>query len=192
MKFIIGLGNPEPEYGSTKHNIGFEVVKAVAKKYGVRMGEELHFSILGRGRIGDHEVTLVLPQTYMNLSGKAVGELFRHEAKSAGDLLVVCDDIHLELGKIRLREQGSSGGQKGLESILKTLGTSQFPRLRVGIATDVPKGDISRYVLSPFKRKEQRNAKHAVLLAGEAAAYAIECGMEKAMAKFNKRSSGTS
>ena len=128
----------------------------------------------------------------MNLSGKAVGELFRREAKSAEDILIVCDDIHLELGKIRLRKQGSSGGQKGLESIIKTLGTSSFPRLRVGIATDVPKGDISGYVLSPFRKKEQRNAKHAVLLASEAAACVIEDGLETAMARFNKRRAGTS
>lgn len=192
MKFIIGLGNPEPEYGSTRHNIGFEVVKAIAKKHHIRIGQDLHFSLLGRGRIGEREVTLVLPQTYMNLSGKAVGELFRHEAKLPEDILVVCDDIHLELGKIRLRKQGSSGGHKGLESIIKTIGTNAFPRLRVGIATDVPKGDISGYVLSPFKRKELRNVKHSVILASDAAAHAIEHGLEAAMSGFNKKRAGTS
>jgi PTH1 family peptidyl-tRNA hydrolase len=192
MKFIIGLGNPEPEYTSTRHNIGFEVVKAVAKRHHIDVSRDLHFSLLGRGRIGGHEVTLVLPQTFMNLSGKAVGELFRHEATSAADLLVVCDDIHLELGKIRMRRQGSSGGQKGLESIIKTIGTDAFARLRVGIATDVPKGDISGYVLSPFKRKEHRNAKHAIELAADAACCAIEEGLEKAMTRFNKARAGTS
>ena len=128
----------------------------------------------------------------MNLSGNAVGELVRREVEDLKDVIVVCDDINLELGKIRMKKSGSSGGQKGLESIIHTIGTDEFPRLRVGIATEVHRGDITEYVLSPFKHKELRNVSHAILLAKDALRGALEIGIDKAMSKFNKRKAGTS
>lgn len=192
MKFIIGLGNPGDEYSGTKHNIGFAVVKELAKDYGIRMTKKLHFSLLGRGKIKGEEVTLVLPQTYMNLSGNSVGELVRREVRDLKEVIVVCDDINLELGKIRMKKSGSSGGQKGLESIIHTIGTDEFPRLRVGIATEVHRGDITDYVLSPFKRKELRNVSHTISLAGKALESFVGDGIEKAMSKFNKERAGTS
>lgn len=192
MKFIIGLGNPGLEYNHTKHNMGFEVVKGLAKEYGIRINRKLHFSLTGRGRIAGQDVSLVLPQTFMNLSGKAVGELFSHEVKDISDILVVCDDINLDLGRIRLKKQGSAGGHKGLESIMHTLQRDDFARLKVGIATEVHKGDITRYVLSPFKRHEKRNARHAVGLAADTVVCMLKEGIEMAMNKFNKRKAGTS
>ena len=135
---------------------------------------------------------LVLPQTYMNLSGKAVGELFEHEIKKIEDLVIVCDDINLELGRIRLRKQGSPGGHKGLESIIHTIKRDDFPRLRVGIATYVHKGDITDYVLSTFKRKEKRNVAHTITLASDALICMLGNGMDTAMNKFNKQKTGTS
>jgi len=192
VKYIVGLGNPGLEYRRTKHNIGFEVVRAVAKASGIKINKKLHFSFLGTGKIAGEDVALVLPQAYMNLSGNAVGELFRGGVKGVKDLVVICDDINLELGKIRLKKQGSSGGHKGLESIIHTLGTSDFARLRVGIATEVHKGDITNYVLSPFRRKEMRNVAHAIVLAKDAVEAMIEKGIDTAMNKFNKRKAGTS
>lgn len=192
MKYIVGLGNPGSEYSNTKHNIGFEVVKALAKEGGIKVNKKLHFSLLGIGKISGEDVTLVLPQTYMNLSGNAVGELFRKEMGDVKDLVVVCDDINMELGRIRLRKQGSSGGHKGLESIIHTLGTNDFARVRVGIATEVHKGDITNYVLSPFKRKEMRNVAHVISMAKDAVTVMIGEGMDEAMNKFNKCKVGTS
>lgn len=192
MKFIVGLGNPGMEYRSTKHNMGSAVVKALAKENHIKINQKLHFSFVGRGKISGEDIVLALPQTYMNLSGNAVGELFRCEIKDARDLIVICDDINLELGKIRLKTQGSSGGHKGLESIVSTLGRDDFPRLRVGIATEVHKGDITNYVLSPFKRKEMRNVTHVISLASDAITCLIEKGIDIAMNKFNKRKAGTS
>lgn len=189
---MIGLGNPGEEYSGTKHNIGFAVVKELAKEFGIKMNKKMHFSLLGRGEISGQDVTLVLPQTYMNLSGNAIGELIRREVKDLKDVIVVCDDINLELGKIRMKKSGSSGGQKGLESIIHVIGTDEFPRLRVGIATEVHRGDITDYVLSPFKRKELRNVSHTILLAKDALRSVLEDGIEKAMSKFNKRKAGTS
>ena len=128
----------------------------------------------------------------MNLSGKAAGEIVRREIKELKDLIVVCDDINIELGRIRIRARGSSGGHKGLESIIRTLGSVDFARLRVGIATDIHKGDITHYVLSPFKRCEKRNVAHVVSLAKDAVTCMIEKGIEEAMSGFNKRKIGTS
>lgn len=192
MKFIIGLGNPGPEYVGTKHNIGFAVVKELAKECGIKMTKKMHFSLLGRGKVSGEEVTLALPETYMNLSGNAVGELVRREVKDLKDIIVVCDDINLELGKIRMKRCGSSGGQKGLESIIHTIGTDEFARLRVGIATEVHRGDITDYVLSPFKHKDLRNVAHSISLAKDALISALAEGIDKAMSKFNKRKAGTS
>jgi len=192
LKFIIGLGNPGLAYNHTKHNMGFEVVKGLAKEYGIRISRKLHFSLIGRGRIAGQDVSLVLPQTFMNLSGKAVGELFSHEVKDISDILVVCDDINLDLGRMRLKKQGSAGGHKGLESIMHTLQRDDFARLKVGIATEVHKGDITRYVLSPFKRHEKRNARHAVGLAADTVVCMLKEGIDMAMNKFNKRKAGTS
>ena len=192
MKFIIGLGNPGIEYNKTKHNIGFNVVKELAKKTKIKIGEDGYGSLIGRGRILGEEVSLILPQTFMNLSGKAVEELFRQEAKEVEDLLVICDDINLELGKIRMKKRGSSGGQKGLESIIRALGRDDFARLRVGIATEAHKGDITGYVLSPFRRKELRNVTHAVSLAKDAVLSWVKDGVDIAMTRFNKKRAGTS
>jgi len=128
----------------------------------------------------------------MNLSGNAIGELLGHEVKEIADILVVCDDINLELGKIRLKKQGSSGGHRGLESIIHTLRRDDFARLKVGIATEVHKGDITRYVLSPFRRRHLRNVAHAVALAQEAITCMIAEGIDSAMNKYNKRKAGTS
>jgi len=192
MKYIIGLGNPGLEYGSTKHNIGFSVVKELAKRNSIKLKEKRHSALMGKGRISGEEVTLVLPQTYMNRSGDTVGDLVRDDIKDIKDLIVVCDDINLKLGRVRLKVRGSAGGHKGLESIIAELGRDDFARLRVGIATDVHKGDITKYVLSPFKRRERRNVAHVMALAVDSLDCWIEKGMEEAMNKFNIRKVSTS
>jgi PTH1 family peptidyl-tRNA hydrolase len=192
VKLIVGLGNPGLEYKGTKHNIGFEVVSALAKENRIKIKKGFHFSLVGKGRISGEDVILVLPQTYMNLSGKAVGEVAGREMKDISELIVVCDDINIELGRIRLRTSGSSGGHKGVASIIRTLGRDDFARLRIGIATEVHKGDITGYVLSPFKRKEMRNVAHVVGLAKNALVCAIESGVEDAMARFNRSKVGAS
>lgn len=193
MKIIIGLGNPGSEYTGTKHNIGFAVVNAFAKEAKAKIEKEKYGSLIGKARVGEESIMLVLPQTFMNLSGKAVEELVREECNDdISNIIVVCDDINLELGKIRIRKKGSAGGQKGLDSIIRFLNRDDFARLRVGIATEAHKGDITDYVLSPFKRKYARNAAHAVNLAKEALFGWVEEGVDAAMTKFNKRKVGTS
>ncbi len=192
MKYIIGLGNPGLEYRSTKHNIGFSVVKELAKENKVKIKEKRYSALIGRGKISGEEVVLVLPQTYMNRSGDTVGDIVRDEVKSIEDIIVVCDDINLKLGRVRLKKQGSAGGHKGLESIISDLGRDNFARLRVGIATDVHKGDITRYVLTPFKRNQHKNVSGVVSLAVDSLVCWIEKGMHEAMNKFNIRKVATS
>ena len=192
MKLIIGLGNPGLKYRNTKHNIGFRVVEAIAKESNIKINKELHASLLGRGSISGQDVTLALPQTYMNLSGHAVGELYKSEIRNIEDIIVICDDVYLKLGRIRLRKRGSSGGHKGIESIRDVLGSDDFARLRVGIATDLHKGNITNYVLSAFKRRDLKNVSHAVSLAKDAIIYLMANGVEKTMSLFNKRKAGTS
>lgn len=192
MKFIIGLGNPGEEYKGTKHNIGFAVIERLAKDNKIKMKEKLHFSLAGRGKIEGEDVVLALPQTFMNLSGNAVGEIMARYKSGIEDILVVCDDVNLELGKIRLKKQGSSGGHKGLESIAHVLKRDDFARLKVGIATEVHKGDITGYVLSPFKRRLLRNVTHVIRLADEAISSILADGIDIAMNKYNRRKVGTS
>ena len=192
MKYIIGLGNPGLEYRSTKHNIGFAVVKELAKENKIRLKEKRYSAIMGKGRISGKEVCLVLPQTYMNCSGETVGDIVRNEIASVEDMIVVCDDINLKLGRIRLKKQGSAGGHKGMESIIAETGRDDFGRLRVGIAIDVHKGDITRYVLTPFKRRERRNASGAISLAVDSVVCWVEKGIDEAMNKFNIKKAATS
>lgn len=192
MKYIVGLGNPGLEYKFTKHNIGYNVVKNIAKECNIKIKEKLCDSLIGRGVFSGEDITLVLPQTYMNLSGKAIGELYKREIKNIEDLIVICDDINLKLGRIRLRKKGSSGGHKGLESIITILERDDFPRLRVGIATEIHKGNISNYVLTPFRRKNLKNVSHAISLAKDAILFLITKGVDKTMSKFNTIKSSTS
>jgi PTH1 family peptidyl-tRNA hydrolase len=192
MKYIIGLGNPGLAYGATKHNIGASAVKQLAKENGIRLKEKRYCSLSGKGTVAGKAVTLVLPQTYMNRSGGAVEDIVRLGADASSDIIVVCDDINLKLGRVRMKKHGSAGGQKGLESIIASLGTDVFPRLRIGIATETHSGDITRYVLTPFKRHERRPVRRVLDLA----VGALECwageGIDIAMTKFNIKKAATS
>ena len=192
MKCIIGLGNPGLEYKTTKHNIGFSVVKELAKDNKIKLKEKRYSAVMGKGRISGEEVILILPQTYMNRSGDTVGDVVRNEIKSIEDLIIICDDINLKLGRVRLKKQGSAGGHKGLESIISVLDRDDFARLRVGIATDIHKGDITKYVLTPFKKNQRKNVSHVVSLDVDSVKCWVEKGMDEAMNKFNIKKVSTS
>ena len=133
MKLVVGLGNPGLQYEHTRHNVGFHVVDKLAQKQGWKWTERRARAVLASGTLGSEKVVLVKPLTYMNLSGESVGELMRWYKLRPEDVLVVCDDLDLPVGKVRLRTKGSAGGQKGLDNIIHHLHTNEFPRLRVGI-----------------------------------------------------------
>jgi PTH1 family peptidyl-tRNA hydrolase len=184
---IVGLGNPGSEYAAHRHNIGFWVVDAMARAHGLPFSRRRGTSsLVAEGSIGDGQVVLAKPQTFMNLSGKAVGRLSQSYQIAPAQILVVYDDLDLQLGRLRIRPEGSAGGHRGMRSIIERLGTQAFPRLRVGIDRPPGKMDPAEYVLQPFSEQELVVAREAV----KAAVMAIECwlaaGIEAAMGRFNQ------
>ena len=184
---IVGLGNPGAEYAAHRHNVGFWVVEALARTHGLTFARRRGTSsLVAEGSIGDRQVVLAKPQTFMNLSGKAVGRLSQSYPIEPAQILVVYDDLDLQLGRLRLRPEGSAGGHRGMRSIIERLGTQAFPRLRVGIDRPPGKMDPAEYVLQPFSEQELVVAREAV----KAAVPAIECwltaGIEAAMGRFNQ------
>jgi PTH1 family peptidyl-tRNA hydrolase len=151
---IVGLGNPGRRYRQTRHNLGFDVIDALACQYGIPMQQHETQAICGQGRLGAHTVLLVKPQTYMNASGQAVAPLVRRYCRGGGQLVVVHDDIDLPLGKIRVRQQGSDAGHLGVRSIIACLGSEAFVRIRLGIGRPPRKEDTVDYVLAPFAVEE--------------------------------------
>jgi PTH1 family peptidyl-tRNA hydrolase len=156
MKLVVGLGNPGSQYDNTRHNVGFRVVDKLATQLRWNWNERRSRAVLASGMIGAEKVILVKPLTYMNLSGEAVAELLRWYKLQPYDIFVVCDDLDLPVGKIRLRTKGSAGGQKGLDNIIYHLHTNEFPRLRIGIGrpTNTRKDPIS-YVLGVPSKDER-------------------------------------
>ena len=186
MKLIIGLGNPGIRYRNTKHNVGFLVVKGISAKLRIPVRKKKSKGLSGIGSIGGEKTILFVPLTFMNLSGEAVREIVKKEKVPPEDILVIYDDIDLKLGAIRLRRRGSSGGHKGLASIIGELGTYEFARLRVGIAGSRRPSDAAAFVLAPFKSDEKALLKHVLKEACECADVWLKEGSDKAMTRFNK------
>ncbi len=185
MKLIVGLGNPGRRYEQTRHNIGFQVVAAMARSFGggpPRARFEGHTVEIA---VDGEKVLLLCPATYMNLSGSSVQPARDFYKLDNSDLLVVCDDFHLSLGQLRFRSKGSAGGQKGLADIIRRLGTEEFPRLRFGIGTPPDGYDAADYVLGKFAKAEAAELKHAVGCAADAAAEWIRSGIESCMNRYN-------
>ncbi len=183
---IVGLGNPGPQYAHTRHNAGFMVVDRLAERYGIAWRSERGPSLLGWGQLEGCPAGLMKPLTFMNRSGLAVGEVVRYYRIPLERLLVVYDDLHLPLGRIRLRPGGSAGGHNGVEDIIRTLGTTNFPRLRIGIGQAYAKGRQADYVLSPFAQEEGPLVEVALTRACQAAiTFACE-GLHTAMNRYNR------
>lgn len=185
LTLIVGLGNPGRRYANTRHNVGFRCVDLLATRHGLRFDRRQADALIAMGDIAGQPVVLAKPQTYMNLSGKAVRGLLAQLRLAPENLILVYDDMDLPLGRIRVRAKGSAGGQKGVRSIIEAVGTNEFRRVRIGIGRP-PRGDPIEYVLEPFARDEEPVAE----LACAAAADAIECllvgGLSAAMNKFNR------
>lgn len=185
MKVVVGLGNPGREYALTRHNFGFMVVDRFAAAHRLSFSRQKFKSKIARGLVEGEEVILVKPRTFMNLSGNAVGPLVHFYKRPLSDLLVVYDDIDIPFGSVRLRSSGSSGGHKGMKSIIAGLGAEEFPRLRVGIRGDVLSDDLSEYVLGRFSAEERAQLEGIVQRACDAVEAVITGPFEKAMSRFN-------
>jgi peptidyl-tRNA hydrolase, PTH1 family len=185
MKLIVGLGNPGPEYEKTRHNVGWQVVDAFARKFRIELTTHEKNAMTGSGRVAGGSVMVAKPLTYMNLSGDAVRLLSNAYLESTDDLMVVYDDIDLPLGRLRIRPNGSSGTHNGMRSIIGTLGSERFPRLRIGIGS-AEQGRLRDYVLDEFNAEEQPIVDRAVERAVNALLLFARGDLKRAMNEFNK------
>jgi peptidyl-tRNA hydrolase, PTH1 family len=184
MKLVVGLGNPGSKYQGTRHNIGYELVDRLAQGGSVSRFASKYEGQVAEIEIDFRRVLLLKPETFMNLSGRSVGQAVRFLKLPLADVLVVCDDLSLPLGKLRLRPAGSDGGQKGLRDITAHLGTDQFARLRIGIG-DQQGVDASDFVLTRFRPSERSTIDDAIILATQAVAVWVTQGIDAAMNRFN-------
>lgn len=189
MKLIVGLGNPGKVYAASRHNAGFQVVKALAKECGVMLKKDnAAFSLSGKCRIEGEDVILALPLTFMNLSGLAVAALLKKYKIRPEGLLVASDDLDLEFGRIKIRSGGSSAGQRGIKSVIDSLKSRDFCRLRVGIGRPLEKdADTAGFVLAPFAKKEKETIKEAIERASECCRVWAAKGITESMNIFNRR-----
>ena len=188
MKVIVGLGNPGPAYEKTRHNVGFWVVRRLARRWKMTWKEEARCRAkVGEGSAAGEKVRLVLPQTFMNSSGEALACLAKKWRLTPESFLVVCDDFALPLGTVRLRGQGSDGGHQGLASILQELGTREIARLRVGIRSGRVEGDWTPFVLGRFTASEESPLENGLERAAQACESWLADGTMAAMNRFNRQ-----
>jgi PTH1 family peptidyl-tRNA hydrolase len=187
VKLIVGLGNPGIEYQFTPHNIGFLAVDRIAEQCGVVVDNRHCKALTGRTRIGNEEVLLAKPETYMNLSGMSALELVRKYEVEPQGLIVIYDELDLPLGMIRVRARGSSAGHNGMQSIINALQTEEIARIRIGVAPDDPKKGGAKYILSPFRKSQMAAVDEALDLAAQAVNVMVNEGIAPAMNRFNRK-----
>jgi peptidyl-tRNA hydrolase, PTH1 family len=181
---VVGLGNPGPEYSNTRHNVGFMVLEVLSRRHRVPIRGTRHGARVGEGEVAGEPASLVKPLTFMNVSGRAVAPLAHSYSLAPDRVLVVYDDADLPLGKIRVRARGSAGGHGGLKSIIAAMGSSEFPRVRIGIGRS-GRGDLVDHVLTGFRPDERAVMDAAIQRAADAVECALTDGIETAMNRFN-------
>lgn len=188
MYIIAGLGNPSAQYEGTRHNVGFDVIDVLADQYNISVDTKKCRAYIGKGMIEGQKVLLVKPQTYMNLSGESIrGIVDYYKVDPEEELLVVYDDISLPPGQIRVRKKGSAGGHNGIKNIIANLGTTVFPRIKVGIGEKPKHFDLADYVLSRFSKGERALMEEAYKDASLAAARILNGEIDAAMNRYNRK-----
>lgn len=187
---VAGLGNPGAEYDNTPHNLGFRVIAKLAERHAIRVSRKESMSYVGLGSIGAQRVALAQPQTFMNLSGPAVKGLLERYGLNPGRLVVVYDELDLPWGSLRIKPKGSAAGHNGVKSIIGSLGTNEFTRVRMGIHPGHPIGEGAEFVLGPFKRAQKQEVEEAVTVAADAVETILAEGVVQAMTKYNRRAPG--
>ena len=187
---IVGLGNPGAEYEFTPHNLGFLTIDRLAAENSIRVTRKENFSLVGLGAIRGRQVALAQPQTFMNLSGPAVKGLLERYGLSPDRLILVYDELALPWNELRIRPQGSSAGHNGVKSVIGSLGTDEFVRVRLGIRPDHPIADGATFVLAPFRRAQKQEVDEVAGRGVAAVESIIADGVEKSMAVFNRRAGG--
>ena len=188
MYIIVGLGNPKKEYDNTRHNIGFDVIDALADINGIGVSEKKHKALIGKGLIAGQKVVLAKPQTFMNLSGESVRELIDYyKIDESSELIVISDDISLDVGQLRIRKKGSAGGHNGLKNIILHLGHDGFQRIKMGVGEKPKNYDLADYVLGHFSKEERQIMDESVKDACKAVEMMINDDTDGAMNVFNKK-----
>ena len=185
MYIIIGLGNPGQKYEHTRHNAGFDAIDKLAYEHNIRIDKLKFKALIGEGRIGTEKVILVKPQTYMNLSGEAVAAICQFYKPEFENVIVMYDDIDLDIGKLRIRKKGSAGSHNGMKSIIKCLGTQEFPRIRIGVSKPSEGWDLADFVLSRVPKDQQKDLEESFDKAVKTVEEIIGSGIESAMNKYN-------
>jgi PTH1 family peptidyl-tRNA hydrolase len=185
MKLIVGLGNPGQKYKGTRHNIGFDVLAEIGRRFGFGLPRSKFNAEIAETVVQNEKLILLSPLTFMNLSGQSVRASVDFYKLDLADLIVVCDDLALSVGRLRIRPSGSAGGQKGLKDIINRLGTQEFARLRVGIGGPPPGWDAADYVLGKFNKEEKPEIEKAIGRAADAVEIWTTQGVQQAMNRFN-------
>lgn len=185
MYIIAGLGNPTKTYEGTRHNIGFDMIDAIADKYNVTVTTKKHKALTGKGMVDGVPVILAKPQTYMNLSGESIREIADFYKIPSENIIIIYDDISLEVGQLRIRKKGSAGGHNGIKNIIAHLGTQEFPRIKVGIGSKPEGWDLADYVLSKYSKAERACLRDAEKDVAEAAALMVNGNVDAAMNQYN-------
>lgn len=185
MYVVVGLGNPGKQYENTRHNVGFNVIDILGRNNNIEINKIKHKALVGEGRIGSEKVLLVKPQTYMNLSGQSLLDIYKYYKVEPENIIVIYDDIDLDVGKIRIRKKGSAGTHNGMRSIIYNLQFDNFPRIRIGVSKPENNQDLASFVLSKFKKEEIEDLNDTL----DKACLAIECiikeDIDKSMNKYN-------
>jgi len=181
----MGLGNPGKKYENTRHNVGFDVIDKLADRMSISIDKIKHKALIGEGRIDSEKVILVKPQTYMNLSGETAVSISQFYKIDLDNFIVVYDDIDLDIGKLRIRKKGSAGSHNGMKSIIKCLGSQEFPRVRVGVSRPEPGRDLADFVLSRVSKEKQADMDSAIDRAASTVEEIIKNGLDMAMNKYN-------
>jgi PTH1 family peptidyl-tRNA hydrolase len=188
MYIIVGLGNPTNEYAGTRHNVGFDVIDAIADKYNIAVSERKSRAFCGKGIIEGQKVILVKPQTYMNLSGESVrGFLDFYKVDPETELLVIYDDVSLDVGQLRIRKKGSAGGHNGIKNIIQHLGHQVFHRIKVGVGEKPKEYDLADYVLGHFTKEEKEKMHEGYKRAIHAIELFLRDEVDAAMNEYNKK-----
>lgn len=189
MKLVVGLGNPTPRYEQTRHNIGFRAAEHFARAHGISLGERKWKAVYGTGTAAGQRVAVLLPQTFMNLSGEAVGPAMRFWKIQPEDVVVLHDELDLPLGRLMLKKGGGHAGHNGLKSLNQHLGGPDYLRLRIGISRPPPKWDTANYVLAPFTGAEEKALDDVLVRSTAALDLLLREGLLGAMNEVNRRDS---
>jgi PTH1 family peptidyl-tRNA hydrolase len=185
MYLVVGLGNPGTEYENTRHNLGFKVIEELARRLSIISLKFKSQSLIAENKIKGHKVIIAEPQTYMNNSGPAVRGLMEWFKIKPENLILIYDDVDLEVGQLRIREKGGAGGHHGVESVIESVGTTHFTRVRIGVGREDLTGDVSDYVLKAIPSSQREKIDEAVVLAADAVESIVGEGLDRAMNRFN-------